>query len=375
MEAKAIALAIPFFFALIGIELLVARRQKRALVRFQDAIASLSCGIGQQVVYLFTTAFSIAAYVHVQKSYALFRPSITSPLAWVALMILVDHSYYWFHRASHRISFLWAGHAVHHQSEEYNLTTALRQSWLEATLAWPFYVPLAFLGFPPLMFVLASTFNSLYQFWIHTRTIGKLRPVEGILNTPSSHRVHHGIDPEYIDKNYAGMFTFFDRLYGTYEAEDREPTFGTVKPLASFDPLWANLEGWARILGIARRTARARDKIYAFVAPPEWLPDDLGGVQTVPPVDHATYKKYEVDASPATTRWVFFHFVVVLASASTLLWFYGTWPRFVSIALTSWILVSLVSLAAVIEGKRWGRALEAARLVGGVAIVVVFIRF
>jgi hypothetical protein len=235
---------------------------------------------------------------------------------------------------------LWAGHAVHHQSEEYNLTTALRQSWLEATMAWPFYLPLALLGFPPVMFVLASTFNSLYQFWIHTRTIGKLRPIEGVLNTPSSHRVHHGIDPEYIDKNYAGMFTIFDRVYGTYKAEEREPTFGTVKPLASFNPLWANLEGWARIFGIARRTSRIRDKLYAFIAPPEWLPQDLGGVQTVPPVDHATYTKYSV-------------------------------TRALSIALTIWILVSLVSLAAIVERKRWGRSSEALRLVFGVAIAVV----
>src|SRR6185295_9467507 len=199
------------------------------------------------------------------------------------------------------------------------------------TLAFPFYVPIAVLGFPPLMFALAGTFHSLYQFWIHTRTIGKLGPMEGVFNTPSSHRVHHGIDPEYIDKNYAGVWMLFDRLYGTYQPELHEPTYGTVKPLASFDPVWANLEGWARIAGIARRTSRVRDKLKAFFAPPEWLPEDLGGVQIVPPVDHATYRKFSVKTSRGVSRWVLVNFSAVLATTSALLWFFAAWPRALSI--------------------------------------------
>ena len=152
--------------------------------------------MGQQVVYLFTTVFSIGAYAWVQKNYAIFAPNMSSPLAWIALMILVDHSFYWFHRASHRVNFLWAGHAVHHQSEEYNLTVALRQSAIP--VSWVFYLPLAFIGFPPPMFLVVSAIDTLYQFWIHTRLVGRLGPLEWVLNTPSHHRVHHGRNPRYI---------------------------------------------------------------------------------------------------------------------------------------------------------------------------------
>lgn len=369
MAARAIALAIPFFFALIGVEAWLTR--KRRFYALHDAINSLSCGIGQQVVYLFTTVLSLAAYIFISKHYALTSWSIRSPIAWIVLLLLVDHSFYWFHRASHRVSFLWAGHSVHHQSEEYNLTTALRQSWIEASMAWPFYLPIAFLGFSPTMFVLASTFNSLYQFGIHTRSIDKVRPVEGVLNTPSSHRVHHGIDPEYIDRNYGGMLMLWDRAFGTYQHELHTPTFGTVKPLASWNPLWANLDGWVRIGSIARRTSRVSDKVYAFFAPPEWLPDDLGGVQTVPPVDHTVYRKFDVESSPAVDRWVLLQFVIVALAATALLWSYGTWPRWLSASVAGWIVASVIAWGALMEQRRWAVALEAARLVAGIALAIV----
>lgn len=369
-EARAIALSIPFFFGLIAVELVVARRQKRELYRLHDAIASLSCGVGQQIVYLFTAALAIAAFVWIHGHVALFHPNMRSPLSWVALVLLVDHSYYWFHRASHRVNFLWAGHAVHHQSEEYNLSTALRQSWIEAMVAFPFYLPIALLGFPPEAFVLASTIDTLYQFWIHTRTIGKLGPVEGVLNTPASHRVHHGIDPEYIDKNYGGILMLWDRMYGTYQPELHEPTFGTVKPLASFDPLWAQLEGWAKMGRIARDTKRLRDKLFVWFAPPEWLPQDLGGVQTVPPVDHATYRKYEVQTSPRVDRWLLAQFVVVAIATTALLWNFKHWPLPLSAAIAGWILVSVVAVNGLVEGRKWGVPLEATRVLAVVPLVL-----
>ena len=215
MDTRIIALAIPFFFLLIGIEAAVSRVQRVRRYRFHDSITSLGCGIGEQVIVVFTAGSAIVAYSFAEKRLALFHQSAGSLLAWLGLFFLVDHSYYWFHRASHRVNFLWAGHAVHHQSEEYNLSTALRQNWVENLLAWPFYVPLAILGYPLSMFALASTANTLYQFWIHTRIIRRLGPAEGVFNTPASHRVHHGINPKYIDKNYGGMFMVWDRLYGT----------------------------------------------------------------------------------------------------------------------------------------------------------------
>src|SRR5690606_31238042 len=151
-----------------------------------------------------------------------------------------DFAYYWWHRASHRISFLWAAHVVHHQSEDYNLAVALRQAWFTSLSSWVLNLPLAFLGVPPLVYGVCAALNTLYQFWIHTRLVGKLGPLEWVLNTPSHHRVHHGIDAPYLDTNYGGVFIVFDRLFGTFVEETHEPRYGTLDPIRSFDPVWAN---------------------------------------------------------------------------------------------------------------------------------------
>ncbi|MGZ3417153.1 MAG: sterol desaturase family protein [Polyangiales bacterium] len=341
MDARAIALAIPAFLVLIAIELAVARAQQRKLVPLHDAIASLSIGIGQQLLELATAAASLAAYAWVSSHHALVHPSMKSPLSWVALILLVDLAYYWFHRASHRVGFLWAIHAVHHQSEEYNLTTALRQPWLEGIVAWPFYLPIALFGFPLEAFVVAVTVDQVYQFWIHTRTIGKLGPIEGFLNTPSAHRVHHGIDPEYVDKNYGGILIVWDRMFGSYTPEVHEPTYGTVQPLASFSPLRANLEGWGKMLRIALKTRRFRDRLAIFFAPPEWHPDDMGGVQTVP---KPAQTKYESAAwSDAGSL-----FVTALAAAATvaLLWNFERWSRGTAFVVGTGILLAILANAA-----------------------------
>lgn len=374
MDDRYIALAIPFFFLLIGIELAVNVRRGDPRYRFHDSIASLSCGVGQQIVNLGLTALTVALYAFVHAHLAIFHIAASSPLGWVAVIVLIDLCYYSVHRASHRVNALWAAHAVHHQSEEYNLTTALRQSWLEAPLSVPFYLPLAILGFPPIMFVTALTVNTLYQFWIHTRAIRKLGPAEGILNTPSSHRVHHGIDPEYIDKNYGGMFMLWDRLFGTYQPEGREPTFGTVKPLASFDPLWANVEQWARLASMARATGRLRDRLVVWFAPPEWRPADLGGPVVVPEVDHANYRKYDVPSTRALDAYVGVHFAVIAAVTTALLWFHRDAPAPIVVATAAWILATLVAWSGLVQARRWGLPLEVARLAAGVGLAAAIAR-
>jgi sterol desaturase/sphingolipid hydroxylase (fatty acid hydroxylase superfamily) len=373
MDTRLVALAIPFFFLLIGVELVVARACKLRVYRLHDAIASLACGVGEQVIVVFTAGLALAAYAYVADHAALVRLT-PGPVTWVALFVLVDHQFYWFHRASHRVNVMWAGHAVHHQSEEYNLSTALRQSWIENLLAWPFYVPLAFLGFPFGMFVLASTLNTLYQFWIHTRLVGRLGPVEWVMNTPSSHRVHHAVDPEYIDRNYAGMFIVWDRLYGTYAREVAEPTYGTVKPLASFNPLWANVDGWVKLARMARGTSRLVDKVRVLFAPPDWRPTDLGGPVRIPAVDRAAYRKYETSAPGAVDRYVLSQFVVVALVTSSIMWFAGTMPRPLLLAASSWVLVALVVWGGLFEARGWAIPLELCRHAVGFALAVAIAR-
>jgi alkylglycerol monooxygenase len=193
------------------------------------------------------------------------------PLTWVFALILGDFIYYWWHRASHRINFMWAGHVIHHQSEEYNLSTALRQSWITQVTAAIFFLPMAVIGIPFEVYFGAVSLNLLYQFWIHTRVIKKMGPFEWVFNTPSHHRVHHGVNPEYLDKNYAGILIIWDRMFGTFIEEEAEVIYGTVKPIQTWNPIRNNLEYW---MELGRRSVAEKRgfvaRIKHWFAPPEW---------------------------------------------------------------------------------------------------------
>ncbi len=287
MESTLIVLAIPVFILFMLGELLLARRAGRHFYRFADSICNLGNGIGEQILGAFALPLTVGIYAAIWQHWRVATQSPRSVTAWVVLFFAVDLCYYWFHRAAHRVNFFWAGHVVHHQSEEYNYSAALRQSWFGQFTQWVFYVPLAIAGFPPAMYLVMTTLNTLYQFFVHTRLVGRLGPLEWVMNTPSHHRVHHGVNPRYVDRNYAGVLIVWDRLFGTFEPEGAEPVYGLVKPLGSFSPLWANVHRWVEIASMSRRTRRLRDKLYAWIAPPEWRPADLGGTVVVPEPDRA----------------------------------------------------------------------------------------
>jgi sterol desaturase/sphingolipid hydroxylase (fatty acid hydroxylase superfamily) len=261
--------AIPIFFVLMGVEALVNRARFGATrYRLVDSIANLGCGVGQQLLGVFFGVLRVVGYAWVYDRFRLATIPSGSVTAWVALFLGVDLAYYVFHRVSHRVGFMWAAHVVHHQSEEYNLSVALRQSWLDQLVEWIFYTPFALFGFPPAMFAAVSGLNTLYAFWPHTRAIGRLGPFEWIFNTPSAHRVHHAVNPRYIDKNYASMFVIWDRLFGTYEREREEPVFGTLKRLPGTSPLHANVEPWRDLAASARAVRGLRAKLRVWLGPP-----------------------------------------------------------------------------------------------------------
>lgn len=368
MESSLIVVAIPIFFLLIGVEMWVARRTQQRVYRFQDSINSLSCGVSEQVVDLGMKVLTFGSYVFVYETLRIFELDASSVVVWIAGALGVDLAYYFWHRASHRVGFLWAAHVVHHQSEEYNLSTALRQSVTTSSTGAPFYWPLAILGLPPAVFLTLTTLNTLYQFWIHTRLIKRLGPLEHVLNTPSHHRVHHGIDPKYIDKNYGGVLIVWDRLFGTFTREEEEPAYGTVKPLHSWSPLWANVEGWWRMVALARQSARLRDKIYAFVAPPEWRPKELGGPVTIPEVDHATRVKYGQPPRPGLNAYVFVQFGLVALAILQLLVTYehAPWPP--TFVVGAWVLLALINWGGLFEHRRWAPPLEVVRQLASPAI-------
>jgi alkylglycerol monooxygenase len=372
-----IAASIPVFFGLIGLELLVARVRRRPLYRLSDSISDLSCGILSQLAGIFIVLLTIGIYRWVEHHLSiprlLHRPAWpATPLAWAGTFVLDDLAYYGMHRASHGVAILWAGHVVHHSSEEFNLTVALRQSSLHGLFTWVFYLPLAFLGVPVALWLVCHALNLIYQFWIHTRTIGRLGPLEWILNTPSHHRVHHGINPEYQDKNFAGTFIVWDRLFGTFEPEQAEPVYGITRPLGTWNPVRANLHVFQDIIRHIRLASTWGDRWRALFAHPGWRPARLGPPIVPQPVSPAVFRKYEPPVPRELKTYALVQFLVVLAAALALLRSASGLPVVEILAGLFYVTLSLGNIGGILEGRSWAGVSEAVRLValGGATAVL-----
>lgn len=374
-----IALAIPVFFILIGIELLIDKLKKTHYYRFNDAITNLSCGIGQQIVGVFLKTFTAIGYLYLYEHFRLYTfPGLGTDhstgevvITFTLLFIGVDHFYYWFHRLAHEISVLWGSHIVHHQSEEYNLTVALRQAWLQGAFSWVFYLPLAVMGFDPAMFIVVASFQTLYQFWIHTRAIDKLpAPFEYIFNTPSHHRVHHGVNPKYIDKNHGGTLIIFDRIFGTFQAEEEEVVYGITTQAKSWNPLWLNFEYWIALFKEVGKARTMGDKVKMLLLKPGWKPDYLGGVSAIPEVTPETFHKYDTEIPNGLNYYILVQFVIMLLGATLFLFSAEGLELAWRVLLAVLLIWMLVDLGAMFEKRRWAMFSEPARLVVSAAAVV-----
>lgn len=371
-----IALSVPAFFVLIGLELLGGVVAGRKYYRFNDAVTNLSCGIGSQVLGVFFAIFTFWGYSYAFDNYKRFNIE-ENALNWFLLFLGVDFAYYWFHRLSHEINAIWATHIVHHQSEEYNLSVALRQSWFQTLFSWWFYLPLAFLGFSPAMIVTVAAVNTLYQFWIHTKAIKKLpAPIEFIFNTPSHHRVHHGTNPQYIDKNHAGSLIIWDRMFGTFQKEEEEVVYGITSPLNSFNPFRANFHYWRELFHNAGQTKSFKEKIYVFIKPPGWFPQSMGGFKPAPPVNIHNVRKYDVRVSRFVNGYVLFHFILVIGVASYYMFFSKDMIKSADAELlvfafymAMYILLSLFTFGLFFENRRSVLVWEGIRLLMGLGMV------
>ncbi|MFN2501973.1 MAG: sterol desaturase family protein [Pyrinomonadaceae bacterium] len=261
-------IAIPVFALLIAAEAFWTRR--RASGEYNDrrdtwtniflGFMSAVCGA---VFAVFTAYIYIFAY-----GLAPYKFPVDAWWTWVILFFVDDLAYYVFHRVSHESRLFWNFHVVHHSSEQYNLSVAVRQSWFSGIVHWIFYAPVMLLGFAPWMFALMHGLNLIYQFWIHTKLVDKLGWLELVLNTPSHHRVHHGVNGTYLDKNYAGALIVWDRLFGSFIQETEEPRYGTVKPIKSYNPLWINVHGWVEMHEAVKRQKGLRHKLRCIFASP-----------------------------------------------------------------------------------------------------------
>jgi sterol desaturase/sphingolipid hydroxylase (fatty acid hydroxylase superfamily) len=263
--------AVPAFFALMLAEGALLARTRRRGYAAADTAASLSMGIGNVGIDLVMKAVHFALLVAVGR-WALLRiePSWWS---WALLIVAGDLVYYWFHRLHHEVRVLWAAHVNHHSSQRYNLSTALRQSWTTPFTSLLFWWPLALLGFPPAMILAMIAINTLYQFWIHTELIERIGPLERVLNTASHHRVHHGANLEYLDRNHGGVFIVWDKLFGTFEPERAAVRYGLTKNIETFNPLRIALHEWGAIVRDVRRARTWRARFGYVFGPPGWSPD------------------------------------------------------------------------------------------------------
>ncbi|MCL9684703.1 sterol desaturase family protein [Legionella maioricensis] len=275
MSINFIVLAAPVFLILIVLEYFISRYKRASLYYFNDSINNFCSGILEQIGALPIRGLLIYSYYYLYEHHAFFHFSPFSIISWILLWLAVDFCYYWFHRSSHRVNFFWIGHSVHHQSELYNLSVALRQGYLQTLTSWIFYLPLALIGFPTTMFVTMASLNSIYQFWIHTQTIKKMGWFEHVFNTPSHHRVHHGKNPQYIDKNYAGSLIIWDKLFGTFEAENTPVEYGVTEPLDSWNPFYANIKVIKDLFYYGRHLKNKLNLLRAFFMPPEWIVHQL----------------------------------------------------------------------------------------------------
>ncbi|XP_071789310.1 alkylglycerol monooxygenase-like [Asterias amurensis] len=304
--------AVPFFLGAFLLELVISIWEGKLNERnfVPDSISSITAGNLLLLTAFLAHGVTVGIYAWVYENYRLATLPWDNSWTWVLCFLLVDLGYYWLHRMSHEVNIIWAAHQTHHSSEEYNLSTALRQSIFQRFTSWMFYIPMA-MAVPPPIYLMHVQFNTLYQFWIHTRCIKTLGPLEYVLNTPSHHRVHHGRNRYCIDKNYAGTLIIWDRMFGTFEAEKDPVVFGLVHPLDSFNPLYTQLCHYKYILETAWSMPGLRNKLWVFLKGPGWMPGlpRQGRIEDIPDI-HYPMPKYRPKLQMWTHLYVLLHFTI-----------------------------------------------------------------
>ena len=366
-----IIFAVPVFLLMMAAEVAIARHRGLALYRPADTVSSLSLGIVSQLVGVFTKVATLGIYTLVYSHAALWQLPADSPMVWVGALLAYDLCYYWVHRLGHEVNILWAAHVVHHSSEEYNLSTALRQTGTGFLLGWVFYLPMALLGVPPLVFAVVGLVDLLYQFWVHTRLVGRLGWFDRVFCSPSNHRVHHGQNDYCLNRNYGGLLIVWDRLFSSFvEERDGEPiVYGVRGQLRSWSPLRANAQVYAALWQDMRLTRRWRDKLRVLTMHPGWRPADAAAAVPRAPYVLADFQRYAPPLPAALAVHALLQLAVLmafglhfLAIAPQLAWAPG-------LACALLLVAQLALLARLCERGLAARALEAARLGAGLLLV------
>ncbi|XP_074509024.1 alkylglycerol monooxygenase [Sebastes fasciatus] len=356
--------ATPFFIGLMVLELVVGLLKTGApVMTISDGFTSISAGMISRLPLMFMRGCELTAYMYVWDRYCLVELPWDSAWTWWLTFLGVDFCFYWVHRFAHEVSFLWAAHQVHHSSEYYNLTTALRQSLTQQFTSWIFYLPLALVA-PPTVFAVHIQLNLLYQFWIHTELIRDLGPLEWVFNTPKHHRVHHGRNIYCLDKNYGGILIIWDRLFGTFAPETDKVIYGLVSPINTFEILHVQLHYYWYLWKRSCNYKTISDKLATFVKGPSWKPGKswLGDY-----VDNPKVTGQEVPHDPSWTLplqvYMVVHFLMALGTYHDMFENKMVLSQFTMLGMTGYVLLTLTSMGFIIDQRPTAALLELLRCV------------
>jgi sterol desaturase/sphingolipid hydroxylase (fatty acid hydroxylase superfamily) len=370
--AQALNIAIPFFLSLIVLEAIIANKLGMKINRGTDAISSLSSGVTNVVKDVLGISIVVVSYTWLVGQIAIIEIKATW-LVFVVAFIAKDFAGYWIHRLEHEVNFLWNRHIIHHSSEEFNLSCALRQSISEAfSFVAIFMIPAALLGVPAKVIAIIAPIHLFAQFWYHTRIIGKLGFLEKFLVTPSHHRVHHAMNPEYLDKNYGQILIIWDKLFGSFQPElpNVPPVYGVKRPVRTWNPILISFQHFWLLLQDAWHTRNWLDKLRLWFMPTGWRPEDVKGKYPIQSIEDFTrFEKYETNPSPALIYWSWLQLCFTLA----LMFF--LFNRIADIGMP-WILVygaflflSVFSYTALLDKSKFAILAEIVRAIFGLTAI------
>jgi len=359
MGLNYLAFAIPAFFIFVYIEYKIAQNQKRLTVfKYESTVANFSIGIAERLLNLFIAASFYQLYDWVYRNHALFDIS-SAWYVWVLILLATDFVWYWYHRLGHEINFLWAAHIVHHQSEEFNLSTAARITTFQALFRNIFWCVLPFIGFHPTMIITILLVHGAYSFFTHTQLVGKLGWLEHVFITPSLHGVHHASDEKYLDKNYGDVFVFWDKLFGTFQTEEEPPKFGLTHPLKSYSFLWQHFHYYLEIGEAYKRANGFKAKWNALFGSPALMD------QNIRPILERKFRqdKIKQQSKPRFKFYLNTQLIIVVAMLTGLTLYFNLMNITDQLAILFFIIITLINIGALLEQRKWIYYLECFRLI------------
>ncbi|RTL59047.1 MAG: sterol desaturase family protein [Sphingobacteriales bacterium] len=357
MHWNYLSLAVPFFIGLMLLEYFISRRLGKNYYQLHSSVANISVGIAERLSDVLIAGAFYFVYDYIQKHYGLFtiKPGIA---LWILLLLFTDFIWYWYHRLAHEINILWIVHIVHHQSEDYNYTVSARITVFQALVRTAFWSVLPLIGFPAQMITAMLLIHGMYPFFVHTRLIGKLGILEYIFVTPSHHRVHHASNEKYLDKNYGDVLIIWDKLFGTFQKEEEEPTYGLTKPLKTYSFLWQHFHFAIELWLAVKSKSSIKEKWKVITGRPEKLDTSLR--EKAEALFNIKQAAHDIDQP--LNKYVIMQVIGLLASLFIFIALEKYFSAGFKIGFTLLVLLTLINCGAIMEQKRWIFLVESLRL-------------